>query len=101
MNGRQAPAHIGQRDGAASRREIRARSRVQAIFAKIGGGFSGVGFNGPPARRCRFIEGEPVDLARICGAPVRAGSSYCDAHHARCHKPRRPDAADDDGAAGQ
>lgn len=28
--------------------------------------------------------GEPV---RYCGAPAKAGSSYCTAYHARCYKP--------------
>ena len=34
-------------------------------------------------RKCQFIEGEPFSLK--CGAPVRLGSSYCEAHHVRCY----------------
>ncbi|MBE0530257.1 MAG: hypothetical protein IH626_05475 [Rhodospirillales bacterium] len=43
------------------------------------------------SRTCQWIEGEP--RARdFCGAPVREGSSYCEAHHARCY--RKPTAAE-------
>lgn len=41
------------------------------------------GFQAPAPRTCQWIEGEPCDRD-FCGKPARPGSSYCDAHHARC-----------------
>lgn len=52
------------------------------------------------ARGCQWIEGRVPDCldddgnAPFCGEPVREGSSYCPAHHARCYARRR---AKDDG----
>jgi GcrA cell cycle regulator len=35
---------------------------------------------------CRYIAGDPLkDAAPFCGAPRRAGSAYCAAHHALCY----------------
>jgi hypothetical protein len=36
------------------------------------------------ARGCAFV----VDDQTQCGAQLRAGSSYCEAHHALCHVQR-------------
>lgn len=40
---------------------------------------------------CQWIEGEPSGRA-FCGDPTKPGSSYCEAHHARCY--RKPTAAE-------
>lgn len=42
--------------------------------------------------QCRFIVGEPGARAIICGEPIKPGSSYCPACHARCYRsaPMRP-----------
>lgn len=37
-------------------------------------------------RRCAYvIEGDDGRPRQFCGAPCRAGSAYCEPHHARCH----------------
>lgn len=42
-----------------------------------------------PHRACQWIEGEAAGAAsRFCLAPTQPGSSYCPAHHARCHVAR-------------
>jgi hypothetical protein len=48
------------------------------------------------ADTCRWIEGEPGEGA--CGAPRRAGSSYCAAHHARAYRGLPPAERDGDAA---
>lgn len=40
-------------------------------------------------RGCRFIEGDPRHDG-FCNAPAKPGSSYCEAHHARCYRRPRP-----------
>jgi hypothetical protein len=37
-------------------------------------------------RGCQYIAGEPLD--GVCGAPVKAGSAYCDHHHGICWETR-------------
>lgn len=37
--------------------------------------------------QCRFIEGEPIADALICGAVVKFGTSWCPHHHARLFCP--------------
>lgn len=37
--------------------------------------------------QCRFIEGEPVADALMCGATVKPGSAYCEHHHSRLYYP--------------
>jgi hypothetical protein len=42
-----------------------------------------------PHRRCQWIHGEAAGAqSRWCDAPSISGSSYCAAHHARCHTTR-------------
>jgi len=37
---------------------------------------------------CRYIAGDPLKVAApFCGAPRKAGSSYCAAHHRLCYVP--------------
>jgi GcrA cell cycle regulator len=37
---------------------------------------------------CRYIAGDPLKVeAPFCGAPRKAGSAYCSAHHALCYVP--------------
>jgi len=38
----------------------------------------------PPFAACQFIAGDPKIDPAICGAPSRAGSSYCETHHRVC-----------------
>lgn len=41
------------------------------------------------SRGCQWIEGEAAGAqSRFCDAPAIGGSSYCAAHHARCHTTR-------------
>ncbi len=35
---------------------------------------------------CQWIAGDPRVCAETCGAPVKAGSSYCAKHHARAYQ---------------
>lgn len=49
------------------------------------------GFDGPPARTCRFIPADPQIDPTACGTPSKPGSSYCEAHHARCYRKPEPD----------
>ncbi len=37
--------------------------------------------------QCRFIEGEPVADAIMCGATVKHGGAYCEFHHSRLYYP--------------
>lgn len=38
---------------------------------------------------CRWIEGDPMTpLHTFCGKPVKPGTSWCPAHHARVYPPR-------------
>jgi hypothetical protein len=47
-----------------------------------------------PSRGCQWIEGEAAGAqSRWCDAPSLNGSSYCAAHHARCHTTRPSRAA--------
>ena len=44
----------------------------------------------PEIAGCAFVleTGEAATLrARLCGAPLKAGSAYCPPHHALCHLP--------------
>lgn len=36
---------------------------------------------------CQYIEGDPREGAPKCGAPTKAGSSYCRHHHRVCYLP--------------
>jgi hypothetical protein len=44
---------------------------------------AGAGDRGDSLAGCRFLD----DANRACGARRRAGSSYCDHHHAICYLP--------------
>lgn len=38
---------------------------------------------------CRWIEDNPRAEKPFCGAETKAGSSYCEEHHARAYSSRR------------
>lgn len=49
------------------------------------------GIDIPPAKRCRWIEGDPLKPShKVCGKMIKSGSPYCPEHHEICYVPAPP-----------
>lgn len=51
---------------------------------------------GPRHKTCQWLHGEP-EQRDFCAAPVKADSSYCETHHARCYLKPKTELTEDSG----